>query len=142
MAPPLLTLDDVHLTFGGTPLLEGASLLVSPGDRICLVGRNGSGKSTLMRIAAGTVEPDRGGRFLVPSAILRYLPQEADLSGFESVQAYVDAGLGPMDDQHRGRALLGELGLTGDEVPASLSGGEARRAAAGHPAPRRADQPP
>jgi hypothetical protein len=34
MAPPLLTLKDIHLTFGGTPLLEGAELTVAPGDRI------------------------------------------------------------------------------------------------------------
>ncbi|MFP3920206.1 MAG: ATP-binding cassette domain-containing protein, partial [Dichotomicrobium sp.] len=48
MAPPLIQLNEIHLSFGGTPLLEGAELVVSPGDRLCLVGRNGSGKSTLM----------------------------------------------------------------------------------------------
>ncbi len=48
-SPPLLTLQDVALTFGGTPLLEKASLSIAPGERTCLVGRNGSGKSTLMR---------------------------------------------------------------------------------------------
>ena len=41
MAPPLITLKDINLTFGGTPLLEGAELTVAPGDRVCLVGRNG-----------------------------------------------------------------------------------------------------
>jgi ATP-binding cassette subfamily F protein uup len=29
MAPPLILLQDIHLTFGGTPLLEGAELSVS-----------------------------------------------------------------------------------------------------------------
>ncbi len=52
-APPLLQLAGIHLTFGGTPLLEGAELAVSAGGRVALVGRNGSGKSTLLRIAAG-----------------------------------------------------------------------------------------
>ena len=66
MAAALLTLRDIHLTFGGTPLLEGADLNVEPGDRLCVVGRNGSGKSTLMRIAAGLVEPDSGERFVHP----------------------------------------------------------------------------
>ena len=47
MSPPILTLKNIHLTFGGTPLLEGAEISVSKGDRICLVGRNGSGKTTL-----------------------------------------------------------------------------------------------
>ncbi|RYE82305.1 MAG: ATP-binding cassette domain-containing protein, partial [Hyphomicrobiales bacterium] len=43
---PLLHLRDVALTFGGQPLLEGAEIAVSAGERVCLVGRNGSGKST------------------------------------------------------------------------------------------------
>lgn len=53
MAAPLLTLQGIALTFGGTPLLTAADLIVAPGDRIALVGRNGSGKSTLLKIAAG-----------------------------------------------------------------------------------------
>jgi ATPase subunit of ABC transporter with duplicated ATPase domains len=48
MAAPLLQLSGIALTFGGTPLLEGVDLLVSAGERVCLVGRNGSGKSTLL----------------------------------------------------------------------------------------------
>ncbi len=117
------------LTFGGTPLLEGAELTVAPGDRICLVGRNGSGKSTLMKIAAGLVQPDKGERFAHPGATVRYLPQEADFTGFETARAYVEAGLGPLDDPYQAAALLDELGLSGDEDPAQLSGGEARRIA-------------
>jgi ABC transport system ATP-binding/permease protein len=129
MAPPLLTLQDIHLSFGGTPLLEAAGVTVSPGDRICLVGRNGSGKSTLLRIAAGEIEPDGGERFIGPRASLRYLPQEADLSGFATSLDYVVAGIGPTDDPHIAQGLLNELGLSGDERPGQLSGGEARRAA-------------
>ncbi len=129
MAPPLLTLKDIWLTFGGHPLLEGAEISVTPGDRICLVGRNGSGKSTLLKIAAKLVEPDRGERFAHPNASIRYLPQEAGFFGFSTTLAYVEAGLNPTDDPHVARAMLGELGLTGEEDPAVLSGGESRRAA-------------
>jgi ATP-binding cassette subfamily F protein uup len=129
MAPPLLTLRDTHLTFGGTPLLTGAELSVVAGDRICLVGRNGSGKSTLLKIAAGVLDSDKGERFLHPGARARYLPQEVDFSGFETTLAYVEDGLGPQDDHHRARALLYDLGLTGEEDPTTISGGEARRAA-------------
>src|SRR5258706_2869452 len=120
MAPPLVQLRDIALTFGGTPLLASAELSVSAGERVCLVGRNGSGKSTLLRIAAGLVEPDRGTCFVQPGATIRYLPQEPDLSGAASTLAYVEAGLGPGDDRHRARSLLDELGLTGDEDPARL----------------------
>jgi ATP-binding cassette subfamily F protein uup len=129
MAPPLLQLGGIALTFGGTPLLEGVDLAVAAGERVCLVGRNGSGKSTLLKIVAGLVEADKGTRFLQPDATVRYLPQEPDLTGFATVADYVAAGLGPHGDAHAARYLLEQLGLRGDEDPAQLSGGEARRAA-------------
>jgi ATP-binding cassette subfamily F protein uup len=129
-SPPLLTLQNICLTLGGsTQLLAGADLSVSQGDRICLVGRNGSGKSTLLKIAAGEIEFDSGTRFLKPQVSLRYLPQEPDLSGYATTLAYAEEGLGPLDDPYRAISLLNELGLTGEEDPAKLSGGEARRAA-------------
>ena len=129
MAPPLLRLDGIKLTFGGAPLLDGASLSVSAGDRIALVGRNGSGKSTLLRIAAGQIEPQDGEVFRHPAVTVRYLPQVPDMDGFATVRLYVEKGLGPADDPHRVTYLLDHLGLTGDEKPGDLSGGEARRAA-------------
>ena len=129
MAPPLIQLKDIALTFGGTPLLDGVELSVSPSERVCLIGRNGSGKSTLLRIAAGLVEPDRGSRFVQPGATIRYLPQEPDFAGHATTLSYVEAGLGPGDDRYVARYLLDQLGLRGDEEPAQLSGGEARRAA-------------
>ena len=129
MATELLKLKDIHLTFGSTPLLTGADISVAGGDRICLVGRNGSGKSTLLKIAAGLIEPDSGERFAHPGARVAYLPQEADLTGFDSVLGYVEAALGPADDSNLGRALLGTLGIGDDANPANLSGGEARRVA-------------
>src|ERR1035441_6209495 len=128
MAPPLLQLKDIALTFGGTPLLTGAELSVSTGERVSLVGRNGSGKSTLLKIAAKVVEPDRGTVFMQPGALVLYLPQEPDFSGFATTLAYVEAGLKPSDEPYIARHLLEELGLTGQEDPAHLSGGEARRA--------------
>jgi ATP-binding cassette subfamily F protein uup len=128
MAPPLLQLKDIALTFGGAPLLTGAELSVSPGERVSLVGRNGSGKSTLLKMAAGLVEPDRGTVFVQPGALLRYLPQEPDFAGYASTRAYVEAGLPPTGDPYAAQFTLEQLGLTGNEDPAQLSGGEARRA--------------
>ena len=129
LAPPLLFLRDVSLTFGGTPLLAGADLSIGPGERLCIVGRNGSGKSTLLRIAAGLAPFDHGERFLQPSVTVRYLPQEPDFGDFGTVLAYVEAGLAPGDDAYRARYMLEALGLGGEEDPRRLSGGEARRAA-------------
>ncbi len=129
MAAPLLTLRDIGLRLGEKPLLDGAELAVSAGDRIALVGRNGAGKSTLLKIAAGTLEPDRGERVQDRGATIRYLPQEADFSGFATTLAYVEAGLAGTDDPQQARFLLDQVGLTGAEDTATLSGGEARRAA-------------
>ncbi|HKN28228.1 MAG TPA: ATP-binding cassette domain-containing protein [Roseiarcus sp.] len=127
--PPLLQLRDIGLTLGGAPLFEKAELSISAGDGIALVGRNGSGKSTLLRIAAGLVEPDRGTRFQQPSARLALLPQEPDMSDFATSLDYVLAGSGEHDDAHAARAMMTELGLDPSADPATLSGGEARRAA-------------
>jgi ATP-binding cassette subfamily F protein uup len=129
MAPPLIQLKDIALTFGGTPLLAGVELAVGAGERVCLVGRNGSGKSTLLKIVAGLVEADSGSRFVQPGATIRYLPQEPDFDGFATTLAYVEAGLNPGDDHYQAQYLLEQLGLTGTENPADLSGGEARRTA-------------
>jgi ATP-binding cassette subfamily F protein uup len=127
--PPLLQLRDTGLTLGGAPLLDGAELSISAGDRIAVVGRNGSGKSTLFRIAAGQIAADRGSRFVQPSARLAYLPQEPDMSGFATTLDYVLAGLNEFDDAYAARAMMAELGVDPAADPARLSGGEARRAA-------------
>lgn len=129
MAKLLLNLQNIHLTFGGKPVFDGAELMLSDDERMCLVGRNGSGKSTLLKIAAGLVEPDDGERWLQPGTTVRYLPQEPDLSSFTTVLDYVEAGLGPMDNPYRCRHYLSELGLSGEENPTNLSGGEMRKAA-------------
>ncbi len=129
MAPPLLQLQNIALTFGGTPLLESADLSVSAGERICLIGRNGSGKSTLLKIAAGRIEATGGTRFLQPGTTVQYLAQEPDFDGAPTVMAYVEKGLPPGSDTYEVEWLLQDLGLTGAEDPSRLSGGEARRAA-------------
>lgn len=129
MPPPILILRDIRLTFGGPTLLDGAALSLTAGDRLCLVGRNGSGKSTLLKIAAGMVIPDDGEVFLQPGTMVRYLPQEPNLSGFDTVLAYVEDGLDPDLAGHRAAYLLDQLQVDGAADPSNLSGGEARRAA-------------
>lgn len=128
-APPLLTLHGIELSFGGTPLLEGADLMIGERDRICLVGRNGSGKSTLLRIAAGLVEADGGQRFVQPGRTVHYLPQEPDLSTFKTVREAAQAALTEAQDPYAAEPYLADLGLDPDADPATLSGGESRKVA-------------
>jgi ATP-binding cassette subfamily F protein uup len=129
MAPPLLTLRDINLTFGTTPLLNGSELSIYEHDRVCLVGRNGSGKSTLLKIAAGLVEADSGEIFVQPGTTIRYLNQEPDFQDFQTTIDYAQSGCQAGDDPYRVTYLLEQLGLTGEENPKELSGGEGRRAA-------------
>jgi len=129
MAPPLLTLQDIHLTFGGTPLLTGAEFSVQPYDRLCLVGRNGSGKSTLLKIAAGLIEADDGKRFFQPGTSVKYMAQEPDFSEFKTTLDCVMAQMDPDAGEHRPLRLLEQFALTGTENPSTLSGGELRRVA-------------
>ncbi|RMH50263.1 MAG: ABC transporter ATP-binding protein, partial [Alphaproteobacteria bacterium] len=127
-APPLLVLDDVTLGFGGRPLMDHVGLAVAPGERAALVGRNGSGKSTLMKVMAGLVEPDSGGRFLHPGTRVAYMAQDPDLSAHATLGDFVAAGLAE-DERFRAAIALEGLGLDGAIPVAAASGGERRRAA-------------
>ncbi|MFZ2103624.1 MAG: ABC-F family ATP-binding cassette domain-containing protein [Oricola sp.] len=129
MSPPLLRAENLTLTFGGKPLFDDVSFSVHAGDRIALVGRNGSGKSTLLKIAAGIADSTSGEIVTERNATIRYLPQDPDLSGYETLGAYARAELGPLDDPFRADYLLSDLGLDPERAPAGLSGGEKRRAA-------------
>ncbi|MBB4267308.1 ABC-F family ATP-binding cassette domain-containing protein [Roseospira visakhapatnamensis] len=129
--PPLLTLKDITLGFGGRPLFAAVTLTVSRGDRLCLVGRNGCGKSTLLKVIAGTVAPDGGERAVQPGVTVATLLQEPDLSAHATAREAVAAGLTPAHagETHRADILLDALDVPADRDPATLSGGEARRVA-------------
>ncbi|MDA8230585.1 MAG: ATP-binding cassette domain-containing protein [Magnetospirillum sp.] len=128
--PPLLALRDVRLTFGGSPLFEGVTTWIGRGDKTCLVGRNGSGKSTLLAVLAGDVLPDSGERFVQPGTRITVLAQDPALAG-ATVADFVGGGL-PPDERgqlYRVEAVLAAVKLAGGRDPATLSGGEGRRAA-------------
>jgi ATP-binding cassette, subfamily F, member 3 len=56
----LVSLVDVHKSFGTWPVLRGVDLVVPDGARIGIIGPNGAGKSTMLRIIAGTEPPNEG----------------------------------------------------------------------------------
>ena len=128
-SPPILYVDDIHLTHGVSPLLDGAALSVGRDDRICLVGRNGSGKSTLLKIIAGLLDADTGERFVQPGIAVEYLAQDPDFKGFETAEDYVLQGLLNNEDRQRAFQLMADLHVDPGAVIAPLSGGERRRIA-------------
>ena len=75
----MISVDQLVVSFGGFELFKGISLLVSPRDRIGLVGKNGAGKSTLLKILAGHQFPNEGVVSVPPDVRLGYLPQHMDI---------------------------------------------------------------
>jgi ATP-binding cassette subfamily F protein 3 len=71
----MISVDQLVVSFGGFELFKGISLLVSPRDRIGLVGKNGAGKSTLLKILAGHQQPSEGVVSVPTDVRLGYLPQ-------------------------------------------------------------------
>lgn len=58
---PLIDLTDLHFSYPGQePVLKGAALSLSEGERLCVSGHNGAGKSTLLRLIVGLLKPDQG----------------------------------------------------------------------------------
>jgi len=58
--PPILEARDLHLSFGETPALRGASVSIKAGELLAIMGPSGSGKSTLLHCLAGILVPDSG----------------------------------------------------------------------------------
>lgn len=125
---PLLQLNDISLTFGGDPIFHDLDLVVQTGDRVALVGRNGSGKSTLMKVMAGLIEADRGGRVIPPGTSVGYMEQDPDLSAYATLGDFATANLDPAEAY---KVDIVAEGLKFDPSISvdSASGGERRRAA-------------
>jgi len=90
----LIGLQDVSISFGDSPLLDGINLQIQPGERVCLLGRNGSGKTTLMKIIDGDIEPDSGTVSRQQGLTTALLPQEVPEGIKGTVFAVVHSGLG------------------------------------------------
>jgi len=130
----LLSLLDIHLSFGGPAILENVNLQIDQGERLCLVGRNGAGKSTLMRVIAGEIAPDSGGIFRSPGAFFTRLTQEIPTDLHGSVHDLVSAGLRPAgrheedwEREVRIEQLLDRIQLDPRSSFSTLSGGLKRR---------------
>jgi len=89
----LIGLDDVSLAFGLDALLDHVKLHITPGERVCLIGRNGAGKSSLLKIIEGTLLPDSGSVWRRPHLRVARLEQELPRSSQKTVYEFVAEGL-------------------------------------------------
>jgi sulfonate transport system ATP-binding protein len=122
----MTTVTGLRKAFSERTVLDGLDLVVRPGEFVALIGRSGSGKSTLLRVLAG-LDSDYDGAVATPGQ-RAVVFQDARLLPWARVLDNVVLGL---KDRERGHAALAEVGLAGHERswPATLSGGEAQRAA-------------
>ena len=130
-------MHDLTISYGGEPVLEGASLAVGDGSFVSLVGPSGSGKSSLLRAVIGLQRPLSGTveTGLAPSQI-GILFQDDALLPWKTARENVALGL-TFNGMVRGKALaeadawLARLDLAGlgDRFPRRLSGGQRKRVA-------------
>ncbi len=93
MSNHLITLDSVSLAFGLDVLLDKVKLQITPGERVCLIGRNGAGKSSLLKIIEGVLTTDSGAVWRKPHLRLARLTQELPQNSQKTVYAFVAEGL-------------------------------------------------
>ena len=82
----MITVDNLTVSFGATPLFERASFVVNDRDRIALVGKNGAGKSTLLKILCGQQSPTSGTVNIPSDTTIGYLPQVMRLTDHTTVK--------------------------------------------------------
>jgi ATP-binding cassette, subfamily F, member 3 len=78
----MIQLSSAGKHFGSKVLFEDLNWLLTPGERVGLVGANGTGKSTLLKVLAGIEHLDEGSRSAAKGITTGYLPQDGlSLSG-------------------------------------------------------------
>jgi ATP-binding cassette subfamily F protein uup len=91
---PLVTLQDIYLSYGQPPLIDHINLVIEPGERVCLIGRNGAGKSTLLKILTGQVIADEGVLKRAAGVKIAQLEQSVPHDATGSVFVVIGEGLG------------------------------------------------
>jgi len=139
----LLSVEDLHVSYGSIRALQGISLEVKEGEIVTLIGANGAGKSTLLRAISGVV-PIQSGRIRLGAVDLRTVPAHrtvelgvahvpegrgifANLTVMENLRlaTWSRKDRGALEqDYRRVFSLFPRLGERRDQLAGTLSGGE------------------
>ena len=89
----LVRLEKISIAFGHHALLDEASLVISKGERICVVGRNGAGKSTMLKLVSGEIHQDSGSIWCQPGLKIGQLAQDLPVAGDDTVFDIIADGI-------------------------------------------------
>ena len=77
-----MSLRDVSVAYGESPVVKGVTLEIAPGERVALMGRNGSGKTSLIKLVLGENIPHTGEIRAASDLRISYVSQDtSDLRG-------------------------------------------------------------
>ena len=137
---PLLALEDAHVGYGESVVLQGVNLVLTAGARVGLLGANGAGKSTLVKLLAGEVAPLQGRRAQGKGLAVGYFAQhqleqlradESALDHLIRLDRRISSGVpGALAREQDLRDFLGGFDFGGETVHAPIgrfSGGERAR---------------
>ena len=146
----MISVKDLHKSFGGVPVLDGISTQVERGDVVCIIGPSGSGKSTFLRCLNRLETPDSG-QILLDGVDLTDPRTDLDRQRMKMGMVFQQFNLFPhmtvlknltmapillkkesqQTAEQRAMTLLDRVGLAdrAGEYPARLSGGQKQRIA-------------
>jgi ATP-binding cassette subfamily F protein uup len=127
----LMGMREVRWGFGGPALLDGVSLQIERGERVCLLGRNGVGKSSLLRLLDRRIVPESGEVWCQQGVKVAALEQEVPTGCEGTIFQVVAQALGAAGDSQAVRkaveSILSRTGLDAQQSFADLSAGMKRR---------------
>ena len=146
----MISVKDLHKSFGGVTVLDGISTQVERGDVVCIIGPSGSGKSTFLRCLNRLETPDSG-QILLDGVDLTDPRTDLDQQRMKMGMVFQQFNLFPhmtvlknltmapmllkkesqQTAEQRAMTLLDRVGLAdrAGEYPARLSGGQKQRIA-------------
>jgi branched-chain amino acid transport system ATP-binding protein len=91
-ATPVLTVDDIHLSFGAVTAISGASFVVNPDELFAIIGPNGAGKTSIFNVLSGVYRPQRGGVTFLGEDVLTRQPDDIAALGmartFQNIELF------------------------------------------------------